>query len=399
MRAGPTASTGLLAVSILVLAAGSPPRALSPTRVTLIPGSTTKIEQLIGDLDKQRQTPTANQTVTRYGIEGTDLGYSFEHKGQVLFLFGDTLGRGGGDAIGSSRTTDAAQGMHLDFLTNSDGRYLKVQPSGIDMKGGEVPVSGISLDGKAYVVIKTNHSQDSPTDVTVLTLFDESRRTFKVLRTISRLPDGKVIKMSMHDEPEAIPGLPPGGPYVLVWSSGVYRASHAYLSIVPKAAFESGKGTRYFAGFARDQQPTWSDRESDAKPIVEHPTIGDISVTWASALHMWMMTYDSRDPRGIVFRYSPTPWGPWSDAQIVFNNARDGRGFIHQAGRQDGLVGPVIGQGRGNPNAVAGGAYAPYVVERFTRLDGDRLSLYYLMSTWNPYVVVLMRSTFKVEQP
>ena len=66
-------------------------------------------------------------------------------------------------------------------------------------------------------------------------------------------------------------------------------------------------------------------------------------------------------------------------------------------GPPDGLAGPVIGKGQMDPEAVRGGAYAPYVVERWTKLKGSELSVYYVLSTWNPYVVVLMKSRLKVE--
>jgi len=46
---------------------------------------------------------------------------------------------------------------------------------------------------------------------------------------------------------------------------------------------------------------------------------------------------------------------------------------------------------------VAGGQYGPYVITRFTRGGGLRTTVHYLMSTWNPYEVVLMRSMFKLE--
>jgi hypothetical protein len=113
---------------------------------------------------------------------------------------------------------------------------------------------------------------------------------------------------------------------------------------------------------------------------------------------LWLMTYDSRQPRGVIFRHAPTPWGPWSAQQIILAPQRDRvRDFIHQANSKDGLAGPVIGAGRADPEAVQGGFYAPYVIERFTRLAGDRLSIYFVLSTWNPYVVVLMRSSFSVD--
>ena len=111
----------------------------------------------------------------------------------------------------------------------------------------EVPVSGISLGDQMYVVVSTNHSTDRTTDRSVLTKFAPPA-TFKPLRTISQLPGGRFIKMSLHAAPGPIAGLPPGGPFVFVWGTGVYRKSNAYMSIVPIVHFETGKGTRYFAG-------------------------------------------------------------------------------------------------------------------------------------------------------
>jgi hypothetical protein len=55
-----------------------------------VPGSSKKICQLIGDVDLQFGTPTISQTLTRAGVSGTDLGFSFEHNGKLYFLFGDT---------------------------------------------------------------------------------------------------------------------------------------------------------------------------------------------------------------------------------------------------------------------------------------------------------------------
>ena len=43
-----------------------------------------------------------------------------------------------------------------------------------------------------------------------------------------------------------------------------------------------------------------------------------------------------------------------------------------------------------------GGFYAPYIIERLTRVEGEYLTLHYVLSTWNPYVVVRMRSTLRV---
>ncbi|MGB8646531.1 MAG: DUF4185 domain-containing protein [Anaerolineae bacterium] len=370
-----------------------------------VPDSTVKLEQLLGEEDKQFHKPTLSQTYTRYGIEGTDLGYSFEHQGRVYFLFGDTVGRLGRalDTVATTDALDPEQGVRLDFLTAGKD-YLTVQPPGISMGAFETPIGGISLGGQMYIAVRTNHATDWSTDRSVLVKFTPPA-AFQPLRTISQSPAGRFLTMSLHAEPDpgALAGLPDGGPFILIWGTAQYRQSDAYLSIVPAANFETGKGTRYFAGLDAAGAPTWSANESDAQPVARNGTLGDLSVTWCKDLGMWLMTYDSREPapRGILFSYSRTPWGPWSDPQIVFNEVRDGGlgKFIHDPHIKpdDGLAGPVIGTGQANPDAVEGGDYAPYVVERWTKAQGGELDLYYTLSTWNPYVVVLMKSRLKVE--
>jgi hypothetical protein len=227
--------------------------------------------------------------------------------------------------------------------------------------------------------------------------------TFQVLRTISQMPNGRFLKMSLHQEAGTAAGLPAGGPYVMMWGTGAYRESDAYLAIVPVAQFESGMGTRYFAGMDGSGAPQWSDNESDAKPVVKDGSLGDISITWCKDLGLWLMTYDRRTaPTGIAFSYSRTPWGPWSEPQLLFNMVLDGAAgkFIHnpRAKANDGLAGPVLmPRNQNDPESVHGAAYAPYVVERWTKLQGSELDLFYTMSTLNPYVVILMKSRLQVE--
>ena len=376
-----------------------------PREVTLhyLDYSTVKVEQLIGDDDKERHKLTPGQTLTRFGVEGTELGISFEHQGRAYFLFGPTLGRSPGlsDTIASTDATNPNGGIHLEFLTNG-GKYIAVQPAGATMLPMDVPVAGISLDGQMYVAISTNFTKGRKTDRSVLTKF-AAPETFQTIRTISELPDGRFLRMSMHAQPGTIAGLPPGGPFILTWGTGKYRESDAYLSIVPVGQFETGKGIRYFAGLDAANAPTWSDNESDATPIVKDGTLGDLSVTWCKELGLWLMTYDRRtQPNGLAFSYSRTPWGPWSEPEILFNPVRDNAlgKFIHAPLRKidDGLEGPILGQrNRVNAAEVRGGAFAPYVVERWSRVQGSELELYYVMSTINPYVVVLMKSILRID--
>ena len=63
----------------------------------------------------------------------------------------------------------------------------------------------------------------------------------------------------------------------------------------------------------------------------------------------------------------------------------------------DGLTGPMIGPN--DPVTTPGGPYAPMLIDRFTKVNGNTLRIYYLNSTWNPYTVVKMRSEFTIAHP
>jgi hypothetical protein len=268
-------------------------------------------------------------------------------------------------------------------------------------------------------------------------------------------PEGHFVNTALH---ALLPGVGHRGvwpfgemqPMVLMYGEGQYRGetsgSSVYLSIIPARDFWSGvdsngnPATRYFAGFTtRDNIPVWSGSEQDAVPVVyDNPndvpvptgppgfadpgTVGNMSVAYASQLGLWLMTYDGGraggpSKTGIYFTYATAPWGPWAPPQLIFNPcASSGYGaFIFyyfdstnpttndcpaavKAGlNYAGPSGPTIGdQIKNNPATTRGGDYAPFLIERFTEVDGDVLTLYYAMSTWNPYTVVLMQSRFEI---
>jgi hypothetical protein len=388
-------------VLITAAVAAQPSRQSGPA-LRYVAGSTVKIEQLVGEDDKERHQPTLSRTFTQFCVLGTDLGYSFEHDGQCFFLFGDTVGHvsWAEDTIAKTDATDPEKGVRLDFLMDGNGKYQVIAPEGISMGAFETPIGGISLGGKMYVVVRTSHSDDWTKDRAVLTKFAPPGK-FQPLRTMSAPPTARFITQSLHLQPGPMPRLPTGGPYVIVWGTGKYRKSDAYLSIVPTVHFEDGQGTRFYTGVDAAGVPTWSLKEADAKPIVKNGTLGDLSVTWCKDLNLWLMTYDRATPTEcIAFSYARTPWGPWSEPQPIFNPIRDHAKFIHnpRAKPPDGLSGPVIGKPKSEWQATSGGYYAPYVVERFTKVVGSELYIYYCLSTWNPYVVVLMKSSFAIER-
>jgi hypothetical protein len=181
--------------------------------------------------------------------------------------------------------------------------------------------------------------------------------------------------------------------------------------------------------------PDWGTTETDPKvtpvvvdnPIVNGqplnlgPTAKKVSVQYEPRLSLWLMTYDGGkqqkeigDPnhvQGIYFSYATDPWGPWNPPQLIYNPARDGGygKYINNpdltiapnnpyatTARTGGPQGPTIG--KNDPCTDPGHVYAPFMIHRFNKIDPNysTLSLYYTMSTWNPYTPLLVRSEFSI---
>lgn len=414
---------GRSAVVALILVCWARGARASGTSLTYVSGSSVKLEQIIGDCDwavlaaQGTCKPTTSRTITRYDIEGNGLGYSFEYQGKLFFLFGDTIGTKTNyhahDPIGTSSSSNGEAGLLLDFFTDSKGLPLFVEPPGVKMGAFDVPNSGIGIANKVYIVCNTgsdtSQSNVHAHDFSALARFDPVAKQFFSGRTISRMPGGHFILDAMHEIPA---GVGVSTPSVMMFGLGAYRATDVYLSMTPESGFESGQGTRYYTGFSKGQ-PIWSAQESAAVPVVvdnplggpawpkDAPTIGNVSVSYSRDAGLWLMTYDggrqSENTAGVYFAYAPMPWGPWSKPQLIFNAKRDhGFGvFIHNKDyHPPGPAGPMIGTN--DPNTARGGDFAPQMIERFTQVKGTTLSIYYTMSTWNPYTVVKMRSQFKI---
>jgi hypothetical protein len=403
--------------------------------------------------------------VSRANVLGNGLGYSFPSGDSLIFLFGDTIGASqqyvpgwaappvnayqwaARDPVASSHTAQGENGLLLDFLKRSPDSTLIVLPAyangdSIDMGGDDIANSGIDIDGQIFLVCSVGTSivggvSDHTQDSSVVVQFDPSRKTFLAGRTMSRSGAGGHF---LFTAPHALPmqfANSPSDSEVLVFGLGQYRHSDIYLSKIRRNKFWSGltnlgaSATRYFTGLVNGQ-PTWSDSESLAVPVVkdnpleeigvglpqspwpnDNPTVGMLSVTWSPAVGLWLMTFDGgrqappptylKQTDGIYFSYASAPWGPWMEPQLIYNATREGGfgTFIHRYDHNTGVgigpAGPTIGsQAINSPDTTSGGTFGPEIIEPFTQVSGDTLKLYWTMSTWNPYTVVKMRSKFLI---
>jgi hypothetical protein len=359
--------------------------AAQPGDLVYVPNSTKRVCQLTGDFDRASKIPTLSQTAKRFGIEGTDLGSSFEQKGRLYFLFGDTVGRPGArDAVGWT-TSKSPERIVLDFFKERDGQWLPPTVPGISLGAFEIPSGGISVGDEIYVVFTTDHTPAHTMGRSVLAVSRDDGRTWKMLYELSR---DKLINVSM---------LEVGG-WLFIFGSGDYRKSTVSLARVRPEQIAERSKLEFYSGEGAGLKPDWSPHEADSIPLFPNNQIGEFSVAYLEPVKRYVMLYNSGKPRGIIMRSSMLPRGPWSDGVVIFDPRRDnGYGhFIHVppnvSGKPDGLSDP--GQ-----IEKQGGVYGPYVMARYTAAVPGGCRIYFTMSTWNPYAVMVMQSDLRLAKP
>jgi len=366
-----------------------------PPDVAYVAGSTRKIEQLIGNTDYQKLTPTLNRTQARYGITGSDLGVPFTHNGLTFVVFGDTLGgvSGDRDPMAFTTDTDPEDGLLLDFLSDSPGSWRPVTIPGISQAAFEVPLDGVSVSNRMYLYHTTDHSSSVTMGHSVVAVSTNDGRNFDLLYTLSttHFINVSVNKVDLRDWP----GFPqPEGEGLAIFGSGSYRASDVRLAFQPANEIDDVSSLQYFTGLDAAGHPLWSASEPDAIALFDQPCVGELSVGWNKFIRRWVMLYNCGSPRGINFRTARQPWGPWTQPQVLFEPWND-LGYAHfmHANWTDRNLDAVHNPGRQNE---WGGEYGAYMFKELATGSDNRTTIYFTMSTWNPYVSVLMKSELQV---
>ena len=406
------------------------------------PRDSTKLAQVSGEADSQPvreggRRSTLSRSRTTSGVLGTDLGVHVHHRGRDFLLFGDTHW----DRRPWLTTRDSI----AEVLSEEGsvpglprvvfhGAPLVVRGGGVTMREYDVPLDGFSLDGDFHAFFTSNHFAGGQVmGRSVLTRAADPALTinprarlrgvaFDHLGTFSRR---YFLNVSVQPVPAAsLPGYGGEGEVLLVFGSGPYRAGDLRLAVLDprsdavRATLAGGRGVaawpgrvfpllgrldrrtitegvRYFAGLT-DGEPVWSEREADARPLLQPGAFGELSVRWVPEVGRFLLLAASGpgDPIGlaVTLRTAQNPWGPWSPRRRLLDWVARGMWFDDPYARfikavADGTdpVGDRIFRGQRD---ATGAAYAPYFYG--ARLDGDDLVLRYTLSTWNPYQVVLM---------
>lgn len=220
------------------------------------------------------------------------------------------------------------------------------------------------------------------------------------------------------------PGIAPPNPLaaaIPVFGAARYRASIPYLALAPRATFADPQTWSFFAGWefgnaiwitraqwesGRSASGEWvppSGAEIYGATPANERCVGEHSVTWNAPLRVWLLLYTC-NPWLVEARFAPEPWGPWSPPITMLSAVRDPNLTCTLIQSVEGCA------GRHNYWTLPSGApwpgtfYAPFVMDRYTEdatIPGPghpkRATIYWLVSTWNPYTVVVMQSTLELQ--
>jgi len=399
-------------------------------------GRSEKICQLTGSQDPQTLQSTTNDTAARYDLFGTDLGYPVDDGSALRMYFGDSrFGSIGGfvpdentpdDAVGVSTDTVAPtvnQCLHMTVTPGSKPFARLVASPAFKQGLFNVPSSGFTVGSTGYTIFWTDHC-DNPvpepppthcvalppaTTVTpgtnpfgrgVLTRNGSNGTTFQ---TLFDLPANFNYTAAINSN--NISGLPAAQNLgVYVFGVHLYRESNPTLAYVPAGSVENPAAWRYFTGLDANGNPSWSADPAVGQPVFttgdpSSGCVGESSVSWVAPMQRWLMLYNcQRGPDGkfvlggsVKARLAVAPWGPWSAPTEVFKPDTDNAWcrFMHRPSSANPPCADLLGnQGSGD---AEGAPYAPYVLSRFTRSTTFGTEIYFLMSTWNPYQVVVMK--------
>ncbi len=354
-----------------------------------------KICQLVGDFDYQKQKPTQNLTNTHYKLESTDLGVPFIHKDRTYILFGDTNGPKKGDAIACTTDKNPEDGLDLIFLHDKDGVYAPINIPGISQRDFEVPVEGVGVNEKMYIYHTTDHTDKISMGRSVVAVSNnDDEPDFTYLYDFSKkyFINVSIVKINLKKFKNC-PGNKGEG--LVIFGSGIYRQSDVYLAFQPADKIESKESILYFAGIDTSKKPIWSRNENDSKPLFHHPCVGELSVSYNKFIKKCIMLYNGNKPSGIILRTADNPWGRWSEPKVVFDPWKDkGYGHFMHISWESNEVDKVTDPTREN---VWGSVYGPYQFEDFATGTKKATTIYFTLSTWNPYTVVLMKATLKLK--
>lgn len=299
-----------------------------------------------------------NHTAQHWNVHGADLGHTFEHDGDLYMVFGDTWGADGVEGADWRSNTmarisdwdDPAQGLEFaEMIADPHGHAAELLSSrkrDHDEKT-VIPTYGIAVDGRMYLHYMSVRTWERPGHWQVnhsgLATSDDGGHSW-TKHADARWPGDSgfaQVALTPHAGMVYVLGVPEGR------FGGASLARVAPDRLLELDRYEYWDGQRWVRG-----------DHTAAEPIVEAP-VGELSVRWSDYHQQWLMMYLDEHRAAIVLRTATDLTGPWSDEQVVVTAAQY----------------PQL--------------YAPYLLPS----TGNGATVYFTMSVFDPYQVLLLSTT------
>lgn len=327
-----------------------------------------------------------NNTIQRFAITGTDLGIMWDNgdpgNRQVLMAFGDTYGYCGvrgqqwrynvlmrtqDGAL--SKTVAVPDGQVANRYSGSPlwapglSKQIINSTKWASNEKGLIPTAGVAVGGKQYVNFMSIKSWDSDgrwtTNFSAIAVSPDNGESWGIYPGSVRTPSDGSIAGARH-----IPGNQnfqqgaflkpgPGDPYLYSFGTPAGRGGSAYIARVPQNAVPDP--TRY--EYWNTAQNAWVPGDPGAATAVIPGPVGEMSAQFNTYLKQYLVLY-CNGANDVVFRTAPAPQGPWGPEQLLVRSAQ-----------------------------IPGGIYAPFLHPWSTGKE-----LYFNLSLWSTYNVMLMRS-------
>ena len=330
-----------------------------------------------------RWTNTVATPLAPLRITGTDLGVSFERDGALTFLFGDswTLDKPRTNQDSTARAalafpTDGSLPL-LDWAKLANGSFQALTVPMVNLAAMNVPVEGLVVDGRTFVFFSTGYAVATKRH-THSVLAHSDAGTLGALTFDHSVKTDRFINVSVVRE----------GDTLYIYGSGPYRKSAIYLAKVKATELATRAAWTYYKG------GPFVANEAAATPIIDAACVGELSARKHPGLGMVLVTYNCDEPRGVWLHAAAGPVGPFAEGvKLVDPGLLGGVGYGHSIHASEKVVAYDDGLSEKGRENEWGGEYGPYLVPSWSgpAKDGAQ-DLVFLMSTWNPYQVSLVRA-------
>lgn len=263
-----------------------------------------------------------NQTKTKYGVGGTDLGISFNLGDKTYIAFGDTFKNEGmldgwrSNVLAVSTDSDYTDGILFDTmisrtgLTNAKELIPSRKTDNVEMT--TIPTGGIAIGDTLYMsFMSVRHwgaAGSWDCNYGSVAKSSDGGENWEVLKNLKWPGDSSFCQMApvIIDDYVYVPGITGG------------RNGSAKLMRVPVKEYENFEAYEYLTDFDETGAPIYQKGQEamyGAYNILPK-AVGEMSFLYSKYLEEWLVTYIDGNAN-LVIRSAKNIYGPYSKSVII----------------------------------------------------------------------------------